>query len=333
MAYGAYSHNRIQLGRETTPGTAVPATVVWRGRFANIEDRRTRVVVEEEVGILVNAERSYTSGVLAGLAMPATEMTFEQLPHILEAGIGTVTPTGANPYVYTYTMPTGNTVNTIKTYTIEAYNVIGVADYREMAYSFVESFSLTGAAGEAWMMSADWLGRIPVTGTPTAALTPPTVEDVLFPKTKLYIDASGGTIGTTQVTGVLMGAEINVTTGLVVVPVGDGNLYFAAHKFVRPEVTFSITMELEQTASNSRVATERGISETDSVRLIRLSTEGSTASRKVVIDLAGKYDLPSGTYENANGNTTATFSGRAVYSSADALFMSIAVTNTLSALP
>jgi hypothetical protein len=130
-----------------------------------------------------------------------------------------------------------------------------------------------------------------------------------------------------------MGAEINVTTGLVVVPVGDGNLYFASHKFVRPEVTFSITMELEQTGGNSRVATERLIAEADTTRLIRLSTEGSTASRKVVIDLAGKYDLPIGAYENTNGNTTVTFSGRAVFSSADSLFMNIAVTNTLATLP
>jgi hypothetical protein len=333
MAYGAYSHNKVQIGRETTPGTAVAATTILRGRFANVEDRRERVVVEEEVGVLVNAERSYTTSLAGGISLPATEMTFEQLPHILEAGIGTVTPTGANPYVYTYSMPTGNTVNTIKTYTIEAWNVIAPADYREMPYSFVESFVLSGNAGEAWMMASEWLGRLPVTGTGTPALTLPTVEEVLFPKTKLYIDATGGTIGTTQVLGVLMGAEINVTTGLVVVPVGDGNLYFASHKFVRPEVTFSITMELEQTGGNSRVATERLIAEADTTRLIRLSTEGSTASRKVVIDLAGKYDLPIGAYENTNGNTTVTFSGRAVFSSADSLFMNIAVTNTLATLP
>jgi hypothetical protein len=332
MAYGDYAQNKLQYGRETTPGTSVPATGIWRGRFAPIEDRRTKTFVEEEVGILVNAERSYTSQYLAGLAMPATELTFEQLPHILEAGIGTVTPTGANPYVYTYSMPTANTVNTIKTYTWEAYNVIAPTDYREMAYSFVEDFTLSGAAGEAWMMAANWLGRTPVTGTATAALTLPTVEEALFPKTKLYIDASGGTIGTTLVSGVLMGFELSVTTGLVIVPVGDGNLYFAAHKFVRPEVTFTLTMELEQTAGASRVNTERTAAEADTVRLLRLRTDGSTASRRLDIDLAAKYDLPIGAYEDSNGNTTVTFSGRAVFSQADSLFLTIAVTNTLSTL-
>jgi hypothetical protein len=333
MAYGGYAHNRIQLGREGTAGTAVASTQIWRGRFANIEDQRTRVTVEEEVGILVNAERTYTSQYLAGLAMPATELTFEQVLHLLEAGIKTATPTGAGPYVYTYDMPTGNTVNTIKTYTIEAHNVIAPADSREMYYSFVESMTFEAEAGQAWMMSANWKGRTPTSAVPTASLTLPTVEEALLAKTKLYIDPTGGTLGSTQVVGVLMGASFEITTGLVPVPVGDGNLYYVAHKFVRPQVNFSLTLELEETGGVSRVATERAIAEADTVRLFRMRIDGSSANRRMDIDWAGKYDLPMGAYQNSNGNTTVTLSGHAVYSTADTKFVTVAVTNNLATVP
>ncbi|MGV1048232.1 MAG: hypothetical protein ACOYD4_06885 [Solirubrobacterales bacterium] len=332
--YGAYAQGRIQLGRETTAGVAVSATTIWRGKAAQIADNRTRTVIEEEVGILVNTERSYDSAYEGGLSMPATEMTFEQLPHILEAGIQTATPSGAGPYIYTYTFPTGNTVNTIKTYTIEAHNTIVPDDAREMYYSFVKDFELSAEAGAAWMMSANWTGRTPTYVTPTAALSLPIVTTPgMLRMTKLYIDATGGTIGTTQVLGVLMGASFKVTTGLVPVPVGDGNLNYVALKFVRPEVTFSVTMELAGTAGVSRVATERAIAESDAVRLFRFRVDGASASQRCDINFAGKYSMPIGQYENTNGNTTVTFEGRAVYSSADSLFANIAVTNALSAIP
>lgn len=335
MAYGAWSHNRITFGRETTPGTAVNATVIWRGPFASIEDARTVVIVDENVGLLINAERSYTSQYLARLAMPATELTFAQVPHILEAGVKTVSPSGANPYVYTYAFPTDNSVNTIKTYTIEAHNVIADADAREMAYSFVEEFTFEANAGEAWRMSANWLGRQVSATAPTSLTTLQTgndMEPAMLAKTLLYIDATGGTVGTTQKAGVLMGASMRVRTGLVPVPVGDGNLYFTSHKFTKPEITFSLTLELEESGGVSMVNTERAIYESYAVRLFKLACDGPSTSQSFVLTWAGKYDRVGG-YTNNNGNTTVTLEGHAVYSSADTLFWTCAVENTLSSLP
>lgn len=333
MAHAGYPQNRIQLGREVTPGTAVASTVIFRGRHGSIEDRATEVIVEEEVGVLVNAERSYVSQELAGMTMAPTELTFEQVAHILEAGIGTVTPSGAGPYVREYAMPTGNTVNTIKTYTVESHNVIAPADAQEMYYGFVQEFTLAAEVGQAWMMSANWIGRRPTSVAFTPALTLPTVTTpALLNKTKLYIDAGGGTLGATQVLGILMGAEVKVTTGLVPVFTGDGNLYFATHKFTRPSIEWKLKMELEETGGNSRVATERAIAASNAVRLFRLRLDGDTAGQRLDIDMAGKYTRQIGGYENSNGNTTVTFSGRAVFSTADSMFAKFNLTNTLAAL-
>lgn len=134
---GAKALRKIQLGRETTAGTAVAATTVWRG-LGTIEDQRETVFPEEDVGYLGGLDRNYIPVLEAGLTMDPVPATFEQLPHILEAGVKTATPsqdgTAGSGYSYTYTLPT-TSKNTLKTYTIE-----GGDDQQaeEMEYSFVE---------------------------------------------------------------------------------------------------------------------------------------------------------------------------------------------------
>lgn len=287
-----------------------------------LEDTRERTIVEENIGAFVSNERSYDGKIEASWAMPSSPMTYEQVAHIFEAGIKTATPTGTGPYVRTYNYPyTGTSVNTIKTYTIETGSATVSADQYEGEYAFVESFELSGSYGESWMMSANWIARQMSQTARTGSLTAPTVNECLFPHTKLYIDASGGTIGTTQKTGVLMSANVNVTTGLKIVPVGDGSLYYVAHKWTKPEITFSITLELED---GSIVATERGHYRSNNTRLFRLGITDGT--RILNLDWAGKYDSV-GDYSNSDGNTTVTLEGHALASSTDSISFTAALTN------
>ncbi len=256
-AYGPFTMNKTALGRESTFGTDVAATTLWRGPFSMVEDASEVVTVDENVGLLVQAERTYFTKHAGRLAMPSTELTFEQVAHILEAGVKTVSPTGTNPYTRTYSYPTDNTVPTPKSYTIETYNNLADADAMQMNGCLVEEFTFEGNAREAWKMSSTWFGRRPATTTPTALSTLVTVEEALIPKTLLYIDASGGTVGTTQKSGVFMGAQIRVKTGLIPLPVGDGNLYHPTYKWTKPEITFTITMELEEDTGTSMVGAGR----------------------------------------------------------------------------
>jgi hypothetical protein len=325
MAYGAYTYNKLQLGREGTAGTAVAATTIWRGPFGDIEDDRQRQTAEEQIGLIVSAERLYDARLGARLSMPATELTFEQLPHILEAGIKTATPTGTAAYTRVYSLPVNETLNTIKTYTIEAGNVAAPGDIREMEYSFVESFVLSGQGGEAWKKQANWTGRQVAESAFTPALSLPAVEESLFANTSVYIDASGGTIGSTQKAGVLMAANINVVTGLVPRFTANGTLYFAAHAQRKPQITFTLTLELE---SGNLAKTERDAFEAASIRLIRLANTG-TGSKAWTMDMAARYSKVN-PYQNSDENTTVQLEGRAVYSSADALIWSLSVVNTIA---
>lgn len=328
MAYSPYSNTQVQLGRESTAGTAVAATTKFRGPFSMIEDARERTIVEEHIGAFVQAERSYDSLIAARWSQPSAPLTYEQVCHILEAGVKTATPSGTGPYTRTYNYPySGTSVNTIKTYTIETGSATVSGDQHEMEYSFVEDFEFGGAFGEAWTMQSNWLGRQMTQTSMTGALSAPTVNEALFNHCLLYIDASGGTLGSTQKSGVLTAANIKVKTGLMQVPVGDGQLYATSHKWTQPEITFSITMELDD---SSIVAAERVIYRANGTRLIRMKTSPS-ASLQFQIDLAAKYDSISD-YENSDGNTTVTFEGHGVASSTDSLALTFTIINGVAAL-
>ena len=110
MAYGVKALRRLQLGRETTAGTIVAATTVWRGEGV-IEDTLVHETPVEDIGLLPDTTRSYIPLKGAKIALAATPATFEQLPHILEMGIATVTGTSdgtGTDWVRTYTMPTSS---------------------------------------------------------------------------------------------------------------------------------------------------------------------------------------------------------------------------------
>jgi hypothetical protein len=325
---------KIQLGRETTAGTAVAATTIWRG-LGVIDDQREVVFANEDVGLISRTDRAYTPKYAAAIQMESVEATFEQLPHIFEAGIkavGTgVTDTGGSGKVYTYPFPT-TAKNTIKTYTVE-----GGDDQQaeEMEYSFVESFTLEGNAGEALMASANWMGRqVSLSTFSTAGVTLPDVEDILASKGKLYIDPVSGTIGTTQVSETLLNMSLNVTTGWKAVHTQDGNLYFSFAKITEPEITLDLTFE-----HNASAVTEKAAWRAGTPRLIRLKYEGSAlttagtfANKTLIIDLAGKWESFD-PLDDDDGNDVVSGTFRARYNSTAAFFAQIKVVNQLATIP
>lgn len=326
--YGAFPFNIIQLGREETAGTAVAATAIWRGPATDIVDESEHIFPEEHVGMLLPTNREYVPNKYARLTFPETELTFEQFLHVLEAGVKTVSATGTGPYVYTYSFPTSTTLNSIKTYTLESGSKLA-GDANEMEYAFVEEFGLSGTGKEAWKLSSTWVGRQKSTTTLTAGLSLTTQEEAFFNKTQLYIDATGGTVGTTAKAGVLTAATFNVKTGVVPLWTADGQLYFYGHKFVQPEVTFTLTFELEN--NSGILAAQRAAWVAKTLQLFSLKCTGSSTSI-IQLKWAGKY-TGFGEYNNADGNTVVEASGRALYSSTDSLYTTIVVTNSLATVP
>lgn len=339
MAFAPYRAGLVQLGRQSSLSAVAAITAAstkWRGEGAtDIVDARKRIRVAENVGLAGNTDRLYDAAELAKIAFARTPVTFQEVPHIFEGGIKAATPGAATAYLRTYPLPQSNTLNTIKYYSIEAGNAVVGGDAHVMPGAFVEDFELSGEAGPdggAWMISANWVGQRKVLQAFTGALSAPSVEEAIFNKTKIYIDATAGTIGTNLQSNVLVKASIKVKTGWVAVPTADGTLYYTAVKYVVPDdqVTFDLTFELEDVEGT--VIAERAFYVSKAIRLIRLDCPGSTADLNLQINMAVRYSEFSA-YENTNGNTTVTVRGYALISSTDSEYFTIAVKNGVAALP
>jgi hypothetical protein len=333
--YGAHQFNRIQFGMEgdATPGTAVPATHIHRGPFIDIEDTSVFQFVDEQTGLLADTGERYKSQAAATLTLPSHPFTFEHGPIHFNAGIteGVTTDTAA-PYTRTYPfVVTAALVATkdINTYTWETHNVLS-GDSREMAYSHVQEFSLTGEIGQPWMVEGTWQGRQVVVAAFTDALTLTDLEQSMFQNSVLYLDNVGDSVGTTSISGVMSACTINVQTGVQRVFTPNGTLSFTSVKFVKPVITGSFTFELEGTvAVPGKVIAERAAFTAGTPRLVRVKTTG-TASQYWQFDAAIVY-TSFGTYENADGDTTVTAEWEARYEPTTALFAKFDVANTVAA--
>lgn len=222
---GRRSLRRIQLGREVTPGTEVNCTDKWRG-IGTILDNRKIERVNEDVGIIGGTTRTNQPMKGGSLSMSQTPATFEQLLHVLEASVKTATPAqdgAGTDYIYTYACPT-TSGNTIKTYTLEGGDDTGE---EQMLYCFVKDWSLSGSGRTAWQLTANWQGRDVAPGTFTSDPGLPTVNSMNFGMSALYIDAIGGTIGTTIKANTLRMANIKFTSGIEAKDTADSRLDFS----------------------------------------------------------------------------------------------------------
>jgi hypothetical protein len=317
---------QTQLGREDTPGSAVAATARWTGPAVR-EDGRVIEIVKEAIGQYADRGTTYIADLgVQGLAMEAHPISYEELLHILEAGIDEVSPVSGNgaPYTSQYDLPGGGTDATVKTYTIETDDGVQV---EEMAYCFVESFELRGAANGALQLTAKWRGRQWAGTTITGSLSLPSVEVILFNKGKLYIDDSGGSVGSNQIANSFAEFALSVKTGLEALQTGEGNLYFSLAKRVKPEVTLSITAEH---TSDWNAAGEAADFRAGNIRLVRIIFTGSS-NRQLTIDLAGIWKTYA--WGDRDGNSVITGTMEAVNSATDSLFLTMEVVHNLSAVP
>ena len=336
---GIGAGRKLQYGKETTAGTAVAASKIWAGEATAIEDALVTQFVKEDIGYIAPRLRTYVPQKFAKYAMPATPFTFEQglipLTSIKNVVSGASDGLGSDK-VYDYVAHyLASSLNTFQTWTLEAGDN---QQAERMEYAYVADFTLEGKAGEAWMISANWEGRQASTNSFTGALAvPTTLEEALFGKTKLYIDASGGTMGSTQKTSTLLAATLKWKTGIVPVFTGDGNLYFTFAKFgLRPEVSLEITFEHDSTSVAEKAAWRAG-----STRLVSLVCQGSAVQmpgstytyKTLAINLAGRYEKFDVLDEDQNGDSIYKATLTAGRSDTDSAFAEIIVVNEVSSIP
>lgn len=332
---GIKTLRKVQLGRESTAGTAVAATTIFRGPALMPTDDQIKTMPEENVGFSSLVTRQYTPKKFASMVFPASPATFQQIQHVMEAGVKTVSPVAdgaGSGYINAYPLPSGD-VNATKTYTIEGGDNKVV---EEMEYSFVTEFELSGKKNEAWMMTSTWHGRQSTVSSFTGALSIPAVSEMLFNKSKIYIDDVGDTIGTTQLAASWIDAKLKVVTGLKAQFTGDGNLYFTFMDFIGAKATLELSF-----LHNAAVAAERVLWRSDTPRQIRILIEGNTladagtlySKETFQVDAAGLYTSFSGPNDEDEGSNVSKAVFEWAYNPTAALFGSFTLVNELSAVP
>lgn len=335
--------SKVQLGGETTPGTAVAADTIWRGPFGGLKDARETVSVEEDIGVAMKSSRKYSAKLLAEMSFPATPLTPEQAPHVMEAGIkavgtGVADGTASSGYVYEY--PFGLTsVNTVKTYTIETGDDVQA---EEAEYAECRSFSIGAVKGEAVQLNSEWFGRQVSTATFTPALSAPSVSEIHASGGNLYIDDTSGSFGGTQVScGNLLEANLSIVTGRVPQFTADcGQLYFASSYFNVDEFDASLELKfLHKADAVAEIAKWRA----NTNRLVRLefvgeayATPGSgtvlNGYKGIQIDFPGSW-MEFSALEHEDGQTIVTGTLTGGYDADSGEILTIRLMNELSAIP
>lgn len=266
---GIEALKKCQLGLETAPGTAVPATSIWRGPVS-WKDARVLTRVEEQVGTLLPKARLVETSRFATLEMADTPLTYEQAPYAFSAGVENIVTGVADGVgtgkIYEYNLGVA-AVQTLKSYTLE------IGDNQradEIEYAQVQKIVIKGASRGAITIAVSWIGRQCTDAEFTTGIAIPTVYEALFGKTKVYIDAKGGTIGTTQKACTVLGFELTINTGVFPLFAASGDAYYCATGQGAPNVTGKLIIRHDTTGE-----AELGFARSGAVRLLQLLNEGA----------------------------------------------------------
>lgn len=327
---------QAQAGLETTRGTGVTATRKVYGQFTPRYEK-TLMEFQDTSGTFEPRRRAAYSRERVGFS--AVDIaTFEDLPWWLQMAIkGGVTGTsdGGTPPAYTYAFTPSMSTDDLKSFTLE-YGESG--NKYKSTQCMVNSITLRGDPDNdsepGWMIDVDIMARDKTVLSSFASLTDRTTEVILARGTKLYIDAAGGTIGTTQVQGKLINWSITITNNLYFKAFAEDVTNVAANKVGRGArlVDAQFTFEFDD---DTEFANYRSSSPVQ--RLIRLEREGSnihgtpTVNKRLRVDLYGYWN--SWSRGNRETNLTATFGFAGFVDATANKSFSIEVVNALATLP
>lgn len=257
---GELWRNVMQIGKETTAGTRVAATrkmfVKMDGSQLNYERevRQHRFAVGSRSNV-----RAATAGVTQVSGSAEVPLSSEEIIELLLMGVeGGVTPTGASPYVWTFTP--GNTLDSVTLEWDDAGNVWEAGGIRVNQLTFSGNVS-----GEA-SVSADLIGLNFATSTLTGSLTDRVPQIIEGWEAAMAIDSFGGTAGTTAVTGTLINWDVQISNEITRKYFASNDDDAAALAIGAVEVTATLTFEADASASATEWSNFDGVTQ----RLVQL---------------------------------------------------------------
>jgi len=316
----------VQVGKETTWGTPVSATAKLMGiEQCDLEPIVDAAQVDEMRG---SQQPAYLSNLtkVGAKARISGVVTSEDIPYWQDALFGIATPTGANPYTYAYTAPS-TTLPTARVQTLIKGS--GSNTYKGEGMVLTD-FEISCKANEPWKFMANLVGEEVSTGS-LAALSDRTVNVINGNTNTLFIDAMGGTVGTTAISTAWMEFRLKVGSNRGVFPT-LGALkpagYFDA-KWKGAELFMRLMFDATTKAYVDAIIGASGPFQ----KLIRIKGTKS-ASNSVQLDFAGTALNAPNPFTTDNGIVVVDFKLAGEYDSgAFANFLKMTTVNTVSALP
>lgn len=344
MTYAHRAFRKIQLGVESTHGTAVDATEILVGRM---EGQPTHDAVwhipQNDRGVLAaNYEVPVEVGNDVELQFQADAYDRGLLLAFLNSIRSNITPTqpdvGNEPNHFLWTIEpsltsanTPDETNGISTYTIEFGD-------NEQAYKsefcFTEKLEISGTPDSICEMSWDMKARQVTDTTFTGSLTAPLIKSFAFNNAKFYIDTSYAGLGGTQKIGLLRGFTWTYETMFKGFITADGVLYFNS----LTQDKMKVTLELQyRRGTDSEAERTKFRNQTMFYPRIELLSNGEMDSGQsnpeyVRLDGAFRYtewDTP----DDEDGALVTTVTAESFYDDTSAKMFSCLVGTTMSALP
>jgi len=327
---------KVQAGIETTRGTPVAAT---RKVYAQVDPSYNRPLIEftDTTGTFSGRRRVGYGRPTIGFS--ATDiLTYEDAAWWFLLGIkGGVAGVGdaGSPKAYTYTFVPTPATDDLAAVTLEhgepgnAYKTAQV-----MCNSFTIRADGDSTSEPGWMIETELVGLDWVSSAYTGSIADRTTEVVLAQGTKLYIDASGGTIGTTQVTGKLISFSATVNNNIHFKAFMENVGSYAPNKVGRGNRTIDAQFVMEFD-SDAEFANYRATVPVE--RLIRVTQTGSKIHstpdvyKELTLDMYGYWS--SWDDGDRDGNITATFGFSGYVNATAATDFSAKVVNGLMTLP
>lgn len=315
-----------QLGLEVTPGTPVAATRKGYFREPVLTKERESRAHRFRTGRRDNVHKRTSGPVAAGgslnFAMSADEI-IEMLLLGVQGGIVPTQPAvGTDPTVYLWTAKPGNTLDSA---TVEWHD--GARPWRETGVR-VNTLGISGDVESENMVTADLFGLNLTQQALTGALTDRIPTFIEGWETKVYIDALGGTPGTTVVPATVKSWDFSLNNNLE-------RDYFADNTLAAGDVNFG-DFEVEESivvrAASAEALAQFNNWENGAELIVRLefgqnAVISNAYRRFVTVDVAGSwtaFDLGA----DGNGARNYELSFGQIYDSVLAASVQIRAQNT-----
>ena len=296
------SLRKIQLGKETVPGTNVAATDRRIGEVT-FREASESVTPEHDFGLLAQyGEGPFIVNTTTEMSID-TELSFEQILFALLAGVrGGVSPGseqtgGQGDFLWVFT-PYASQDPAVDTFTLEYYETDGDASPTEQEYEagfgFVKSFSIGAESGPVLStLAEEWVAEGMAATTITPALGIP--ARTLIPGrnwTVKLADTMAGLPGASALAARVLGFSWELTTGVDAKYRLAGSTDLADKKFTKRELSAEITIDLTDTVESIRLNKFRA----GAKQFIRFEVTGaqigSGLNRRITLD--GAYVIPEG---------------------------------------